>query len=358
MRTLILALIVAALACGSARAADDPMTSAYAAIAAGDNAAARPLIEQHLALHPDDVQAWHQLAYVDEALKDYPAALAALDQYLKYAGSDDRAKLQRAYDLANAGKQADATAQFAALRSSYDAAVAKQATAEFNVRSAKPLRDEGWSVFGYAVNESRFSDTFYGVDARKSFSPKAAVEPYAVLHLVGDTRSGSGQNAQIFSDNAAVTDVGVRTRIAKGTFLFAEGGLGFGLRNQGTITDARYGIASSRQWGGDANGVSFDGSLATYSRYQGNTIGYLDVRKAIPLAGPIALLIGADAGLDAQRLYYNNFLQGDIGLQFTKGALKLRLETYEGVYLGRGLARPTKTTYTSIRPVILFGFSR
>ncbi|MBV8602999.1 MAG: hypothetical protein JO359_15660 [Candidatus Eremiobacteraeota bacterium] len=350
-----LALLFALLACASpATAQESLMDRAYAAIAAKQYAVARPLIEQHVAANPDDAQAWHQLAYTDESLQDYPAALTALTRYLALKPDDQRALLERGYLLVHVGKADEATAQFAALRSSPDPAVAKQATAEWEAR--QPARARSWDVFGYAYNESRFGDTFYGFDLRKSLAA-TPIEPYAVLHVVGDFNSGSGQNAQIFSDNAAIADVGLRARIASGTYLFAQGGAGFGTRGQGTISDLRYGLLSSNRWGGVSNGLTVDASAVMYSRYAGNWIGYLNLRKGIQLGNSAAFILGIDGALDSQRLYYNNFINEVGGIQVGTQWVKVRLEAYAGQYLGRGTGRPATTgsTYSSVRPMILFG---
>lgn len=352
------ALVVSLLFCmvspALAQSEPGPMDRAYAAIANHQYDVARPLIESYLQTHPDDAQAWHQLAYTDEALKDYTAALTALERYLTLAPSDERAKLERAYDLQDAGQPAAATAQFAALRTSPDQAVADQATREWQARQ---VTRQSWELFGYDLNESRFADNFYGFDLRKTFTA-TPIQPYAVLHVVGDTRSsGPGQNAQIFSDNAAVVDAGLRAHVAPGTYLFAEGGVGIGTRGEGTISDLRYGLASSQQWGRFPSGLSLDASLAYYSRYAGNTIGYINVLKAVQLHGPVSFVFGIEGALDAQRLYYNNYINEVGGLQFGTPWVKVRIEGYAGQYLARGSNQPANTTYSSFRPEILFGTS-
>jgi tetratricopeptide (TPR) repeat protein len=327
---------------------------AYAAIAAGQYAVARPLIEEHLAAEPGDAKAWHQLAYTDEALKDYPAALVALDRYLTLVPGDDNARLEKAYNLVNAGRPDEAEVIFGQLRTASDPVVAKKAQAEWQAR--QPQRPAAFDLFGYTFYDSRFLDTFYGFDLTHPFTAKP-IAPYAILHVTGDTRTGTGQNAQIFTDNAAVTDVGVRAKIAPGTILFAQGGVGIGLRDQGTISDVRYGIASSQQWGRLTNGLTLDASAATYSRYAGNTIAYLNVRKTIPLGGTFAFIFGIEGALDAQRLYYNNYVNEVAGIQFGTPWIKVRIEGYYGSYLGRGLDQPASTTYSAFRPATLFGSS-
>lgn len=330
---------------------------AYAALAANRFAEGRAALEEHLAANPGDAQIWLQLAYTDESLKDFQAAIAALDRYLALAPGDDRARLQRAYDLANLGREADATSAFAALRTSSDPAIAKAATAEYQARTAV-FQPPKLDVYAYGLSDTRLHDTFYGADVRYLLA-SSRVAPYVALHVVNDTRSGgSGAVAQIFSDNAVVASLGLRAQVFPGAYLFAEGGEAMSLLGKGTISDLRYGINGGLYRGTPTSGLSFDGSLAVYSRYSNNAIGYVGLRKAMPLGRSVALLVGFNAALDSQRIYSNNYVEATAGIQFGTGNLKFRIEGIAGEYLPRGINLPAAGGYTTLRPELLYGLSR
>ena len=350
------ARLIAARPVVSATPAQSLADRAYHKLAAGDKPGAAADFRAYLASHPADSHVWLDLAYLDADLAQWDLAVGDIDRYIALKPADDKAKLQRAYYLDSVKRTNAALKAFVALQISADPEVAKAAKAEVVARASAPGKPERGDVFGYIQNESRFGDNFYGFDARRSLG-RAALSPYIILHYTADTRSGAGQGAQIFNDNAAVLDLGVRARIgANGPYVFVEAGEGFGLLKQGTKTDLRYGLAYSGDFGNPLGGhTTLDASIATYSRYT-NTIMYAGLAHDFPLKGRFRGLVGANIALDAHREYANNYGEILAGVEYTTRRVKYRLVAAGGAYFSRGVGVPAKSTYLTIRPQVLFGF--
>jgi hypothetical protein len=309
------------------RPADDAfaMYLSYADLNNGDIEAARAIARQRAAYFrttPKAASLWMALSYRDAAAKRYPTAVADVDTYLSFDPSDAGARAQRT---------AYANAIWGGAR---------------------------YQNFGYVQYEQRFQDTFVGMDQTYALAPAAAVQPYAAFYLSEDTRSGPPGSPQIYSDNALIADLGVRSRLGAYATAFVEGGAGIGLRGQGTISDLRYGMRYFEQWGARTQAyTSVNASAAFYSRYAGNFIGYYTVlhdfggRSIRPLAG-------INGGLDSHNVFGNNYVEGVAGFQTGTNALTFRLLQVEGTYLTRGLAPAPKAPYSSLRGSIFFGFGK
>ena len=350
-------LLAAAAPSTEATPTESLIDRAYRELAASQKQSAAADFRAHLLSNPSDAHVWLDLAYLDADLALLDFAIADIDRYIALQPGDERAKLQRAYYLDSAKHTGAAYTAFAALQTSNEPEVAKAAKAEVAVRTTTPAKPSHGDVFGYVQNESRFGDNFYGFDARHTLG-RGAISPYVVLHYTADTRSGASQGAQIFNDNAAVIDLGVRARIgANGPYAFVEAGEGFGLLNQGNHTDLRYGLAYSGDFGNELRGhTSLDASIATYSRYANNTIIYGDIAHDFPLRDRLRWLVGANVALDTQRVYSNNYGELFGGVEYNARNVEIRLVGVGGTYLSRGIGVPTQHTYTTIRPQVLFGF--
>ncbi len=338
-----------------------PFTNAYELLAGGDLGAARDAFKTTLETHPTDAAAWRQLSYIDFVLKDRPDMIAALDRYIVLAPDDDRAKLERAYALLAGGQDAAARIALAPLTTSSNAEVADAARKQLAVSRSTGAAGGGGrtDVFGYALNDSRFHDSFYGVDARYKLAP-TRIEPYLAFHLSNDVKSSTVPASQVLNDNVAIGAVGLRTRLASGTYAFIEGGQAHSLLTGHTQSDLRYGALASMRFGegGSKPQNQVDASITHYSRYV-NTIAYGTLVHDFSIGSPVVRgLVGTNLALDTSRAFYNNALEGFIGVQVRRGGLTFRVVGTEGTYLGRGIDVPTRRTYSSIRPELLFGFSR
>ena len=295
------------------------MDLAYAELKAGNLALVRSIIAArapYLRTHPDSAKLWLELSYRAADAKNYSDAIADVDTYLTLQPADTSAKVQRATFVGDAwgGPRA--------------------------------------STFATTYYDGRFNDEFLSLDEIYTLAPAHGIQPYVAAHLTEDARSGAPGTPEIYSDNALVTDAGLRAPILPHLTAFVEGGAGIGLRGQGTISDARYGALYGQQWGNAPYGfTSVDASTGVYSRYQGNTIGYYDIMHGFPgkAARP---LIGINGGLDSHNVFGNDFVEGLYGLEIGNGAVKYRILGVEGWYLRTVHKQPN---YSSLRAMIVFG---
>jgi tetratricopeptide (TPR) repeat protein len=305
---------------------DDPfaMDLAYAEMKAGDLAGARAIVaarEPYLRAHPEAAKLWLDLSYRESDLKQYSQAISDVDRYLALQPGDASAQAQR-------------TACLYGLRG--------------GPRS---------TLFGYTYYDSRFLDTFIGADGIYALGPARGIQPYVTAHLSEDTRSGAPGSPQIYSDDALILDAGARATLAPHLVAFAEAGAGIGLRGQGTIGDVRYGALYGDQWGMRPHGVtSVDASVAVYSRYAGNTIGYYNVRHVFG-GSVLRPILGINGGLDSHNVFGNNYIEGIYGIETGSSAVTYRIVGVEGTYLTRGTydAHPG---YSSLRVILIFGVSK
>jgi hypothetical protein len=334
-----------------------PFTNAYELLAGGDLGAARDAFVATLATHPGDAAAWRQLSYIDFVLADRPAQIDALQHYTALVPDDDRAKLELAYAHLGQGDRALANRELHQLATSTTpevAAAARRQLAAGVGSGGKPTRVD---VFGYAENDSRFHDTFYGLDARYMLAP-TKIEPYLAFHLANDAKSSSIPATTILNDNVAILSLGVRTKIAPIVYAFAEGGDAQSLLSGQTETDLRVGVLLSTRLGagGFKPQTQIDASLTHYSRYVDN-IAYANIAHDFFIGSKVVRgVVGTNLALDTSRAFYNNAVEGFGGLQVRHGNVTFRLVGVAGTYLGRGIDAPNRW-YTSIRPILLVGFS-
>jgi len=265
---------------------------------------------------------WLDLSYREAASKNYQQAIGDVDQYLSLEPSDASARLQRV-DYVN------------------DYWGGPRAT-----------------TFGYAYYEGRFDDAFFGADQTYALRPGATLQPYLAAHVSDDLRSGPPGSPQIFNDDALVTDVGIRTPLGPYAKAFLEAGYGIGLRGQGSISDLRYGLLYSEQWGVISREyTTVDASAAFYSRYAGNTIAYYNAVHVFQAPGPVHFLLGINGGLDSHSVYGNNYVEGLYGVELGNSTLRYRILGVEGTYLTRG-TMPVRPAYTTLRAMLVLGLAK
>jgi hypothetical protein len=292
---------------------------AYAELKVGDVKAAREIAqsdEPYLRAHPDAARLWMSLAYRAADARNYALAIADADRYLAIMPSDAQAHAQRAqfaYDLWGGPHQ---------------------------------------TTYGYAYYDSRFADTFAGIDHTITLAPARGIQPYLLAHITDDTRSGAPGSPQIYADDALIVDAGLRLALSPNVMLFAAGGEGIGLRGQHAEADLRYGGTVHAQWGTPSRGLTtVDASAASYSRYGGNAIAYYDVIHTFP--GPaVRPLVGINGGFDTHRVFGNRYVEGLYGLELSAGALRWRIYGVDGYYLGAG----PQARYATLRAMLIAGF--
>ena len=338
-----------------------PFTNRYELLAGGDLGAARDAFVATLATHPTDAAAWRQLSYVDFVLKDRPAMIDALDHYIALMPDDDRAKLERAYALLASGDTTKAHAALVGLAQSSNTDVATAARNQLATAPDSGSHGGGphYDAFGYALNDSRFHDTFYGLDARY-FLAQTKIQPYLAFHLTNDSKSSSVPASDILNDNVAIVSAGLRTAITPILYAYVEGGDAKSLLTGHEQTDLRYGLLVSTRLGagGFKPQTQIDASITHYSRYV-NTISYGTAVHDFYIGSKhVRGVVGLNVALDTSRAFYNNALESFAGAQVRSGVFTFRLIGTVGTYLPRGSGIPAQRTYSSIRPELLFGYSR
>jgi hypothetical protein len=291
---------------------------------------------------------------------NYAAAADDGEAYLAKHPQDGAFALDVAYVELNAGRRAQAEARFRSLAASSDAKVAAAASKQLAAMSGG---GGGGGTRGYAYAysdyESRFADVFNGGLVRYDLTAPSAAIPYLALHLTYDTRSGAPGVAQIYNDNAAVFNGGMRFPLGVYGYGFAEAGYSAGLRRQPSFLEDRFGFAYSRDFGSVSERkphALLDGSIAEYSRFVNNIIGYGQVSYDVPLAQPLRAIAGGSFAFDSHRLYYNNYAEGYGGLLLRMSpAWNIRAVALTGTYLGRGIDPPSDASYRGFRVLAVFG---
>jgi|GEM_PF-5181381 tetratricopeptide (TPR) repeat protein len=293
---------------------------AYALLDLGRTDDARKLLRAHAAYlraHPDRASVWLDLSYKDADAKRYHDAIDDVDAYLAIKPNDVAAKAQRtAYGQAAWG-------------------------------------GPRYTSYGYTQYEGRFSDTLVGIDQTYALAPQSAVQPYVATHLSEDTRSGAPGASQIFNDNALIADAGLRSKFGSYLLGFIEGGVGIGLRGQGTISDLRYGLEYSRQFAAaPLASTTVNVSAVMYSRYAGNGIMYYNVMH--DFAGHrLRPVVGINGGIDTHGVFGNNFAEAEGGVDVGTSAFTLRVLGVRGYYFQRGSAL-TAPPYSTLRVQMIF----
>jgi len=276
--------------------------------------------------------------------------------YLLAHPADDAFALDLAYAELRAGDNADALALFHRLAGSTDAKVGDAARAQLAVMSGSAAA-RGYT-YSAAQYESRFNDFIVDGFSYYDLETPRALTPYVALRYTYDTRSSVGLG-QIYFENYVSGAVGLRQKIGAYIYAYADAAYSIGLGGQRSFPETRYGVAGSRDYGlldSAKPHMLVDGSIAVYSRYAGNTIGYLQMHYDVKVAGHLRAVVGDRVYADTQRLEYNNFLEVHEGALywFTPG-LYLEGLGVQGTYDGRGTPRASPAGYTTWRVLLIYG---
>lgn len=308
--------------------------------------------------------------------QDFARAVQLGEAYAKAHPEDDVFALDLAYAEIGAGRREQALALLQKLRASKNATVAASAAKQYAAMSPQPAASSGSAAsagvrpaspapqaeykpppgyaYVYSQYESALADVFSGAFVRYDLlDPLRGVRPFAALYLSYDTRSGVPGFGQVYNDNAAVFDGGLRDPIGSYGYAFVAGGYSAGLRGQHSFPEVRYGLAWSRDYGAfdGPNHALLDGSIATYSRYQGNTLGYLAPSYDVKLAGPLRAIAGTTYSFDVRGIDGNNFVDLYAGaLARVAHAWQLRTVAVRRMYL-----TPSPADYTGLRVLFVYG---
>jgi len=287
---------------------------------------------------------------------DDKKAVALGKAYLEAHPGNDAFALDVAYAELRAGDRADAMALFRQLRNSTNANVSAAATTQLDVMSGHAA-DRGYA-YNAVQYESRFDDVIFDGFNYYNLAVSRRFNVYASLRYTYDTRSNPAIG-QIYFANYVAPGIGVRQWIGSYGYAFAEAAYAFGLGGQRSLSEVRYGVAGSRDYGllnSDKPHALVDGNIAHYSQFDGNVIGYLQMHYDVKLMGHLRPALGWRAYGDAQRLTYNNFLEVQEGAiyWFTPG-LYLQAFGVQGTYDGRGTPLAQPRGYTTWRVLLVSG---
>ncbi|HVA36678.1 MAG TPA: hypothetical protein VNJ51_03615 [Candidatus Dormibacteraeota bacterium] len=233
---------------------------------------------------------------------------------------------------------------------------------------ARARADQSGFLYAYALQDARFNDTIFSVDATKPVgSPQATIRPYFEAFYTRDTRTTGGRLPQTFADNYLLGAAGLQAQFADGLRLFAQVGAAQQIGEpspdvtQQSGGDFRGGAQLYREWSvplGDPGPIgSFYGSAAYYSRYRDGIV-YLQAERgrAFGHGRTTDVYARVTVTADTQGYYYDNVAELGVGVRihpFGAQGPSLALEGFGGVYLRAG--SPTGSTYVDLRPTLTLG---
>jgi hypothetical protein len=355
------------------------MTRGYAAVAENP-AEAISIFEEIVRDHATNVQARRQLGslYVsagrtEEALEQFRASDTLCPS--------DTTKLQIAYLLTVLSRPAEARSTFAALEGSTDPEIRAQATKAAGVLNwtVQGGSDPWWGRFcGDPFYDSRFNNSVFRfwLVGGKYLSESRTVSAYVQGIFTRDTRSSGGAVPVIYSDSYSLTGAGLRVQPFSGGTFDLQAGVAIGLVDQAGDADVRgdLRVLASYGWGRYPDPesperlrmclkpfVEATGMGGYYSRYH-NVLGFghgkAGVRSAEWGRAYLELYVRADGVADTRREYYNNILEGSLGLRLVPDfawGVQILAEYHRGLYWDGSLpTSPYDRWYSSGRLMIVF----
>jgi len=364
---------------------DTLMNRGYELLKKGDRAGALQQFQAALVVDPTFVPGLTEIGYLKLQDGELQAAAASFEAARALAPRDRAIALQLGYIYDRLGMHKKAEEAFREALDSQDpkvrldAATALQAVMQAN---------RSWYLDLYAspFYTSRF-DNFIGVlEGRLGWKPDAdlPLSVYLGGSVTRDSRSQGGTQPIIFSDNVAMSGVGVLWQPRYAHFNvraeaniavpLVEGQASYKARSDFRAIGSYYNRFDGRLWGplglvtlGSVKGERFfsdiDGSLGYYSRYNHNIIAYLQVREGMRMLtiGPSQVFgyLKYNLAKDTHRDFYNNLGEGGAGVELRPNKAinsSLRVEYLHGAYFG--IARdpnPYNANYNDFRVTLLFG---
>jgi hypothetical protein len=301
-------------------------------------AEATPLFERAVVLDPSNILARRQLGYL--YLSQQKNALS-LEQFQasEQIHSSDSIKLQIAYLLISLGRVEEGRKAFAGLKSSVYPDIAEKASDELDAASPDNLSaSRFWTrIYADPYFDTRWNSTFINVNFQDGyyFADDQKVGGYGVIALSTDTRSSGAGVPVIISDNSLLVGAGIRVNPFPGFSAIVQEGAVFDLIQSGSSGDVKNDFRIVATY---ANGIyapfnlhrdvklpfaSFvDGysSLGYYSRYK-NVIGSFQLKgglRALEVSRTVVDVYAlGNIVRDSEQEFYNNILEGGIGIQCT-----------------------------------------
>jgi len=226
------------------------------------------------------------------------------------------------------------------------------------------------SVWSLPMFSSRYRDLFNYSQIKTEFNiDPLPLRPYLSLRFSGDVRQQTGGDTPLFlSENALVAAAGLRAQIHPRLVLWAEAGEAFhylGKRPPGVpraAPDYRGGLSWFDSRGASLGGrepgrfLEANADAVFVSRFDNNTIGYLQLRPGYRLPGRGALQAQVfwnfNVTTDAKRLYWANFVETGPGLRLrvpgVAPPMDLSISFVRGVHLVNEF-NPRRPNYFDLR---------
>ena len=293
--------------------------------------------------------------------------------------SDAETALQLAYAYDAGGATAKARELFRAERNNADPGIAARANSaldEINRRNALIFAD----FYAAPLYQTRFSNQINPFNAKLGLRPSPYFQPYAGLRLSRDTRSTIGSQPEIYSDNSAVISAGVQSRVPRlGATVYAEAGSAIRLvresNSRRAVPDYRTGMFWFQDWGTTVSEAALRkparfsmtgsgyGDVSYYSRFDGNVIGYGQLRQGFNLPTgrvlPIQVLAALNYIQDSNKEFYNNTVEIGPAIRIAPSrhmtGVQLEAQYVHGVYTRHDPANPYGARYHDFRFSILWG---
>ncbi len=250
-----------------------------------------------------------------------------------------------------------------------NAEVAEQARQSYR-NLAPQFRRVTTSVWSLPMFSSRYHDLFNYAQIKTEFHIESLpVRPYLSLRFSGDVRQRTGGSTPLFlSENALVAAAGVRAQVHPRVVLWAEAGETFHYLGKRPPSEPRAGpdYRGGLSWfesrgaslGGNEPGrfLEANADAVFVSRFENDTIGYLQLRPGYRLPGRGALRAQVfwnfNLTTDVKRLYWANFVETGPGVRLrvpgVSPPMDLSISFVRGVHLVNRY-NPRRPNYFDLR---------
>lgn len=346
-----------------AQQAQDQQSRLYAQFARGyeaiavDPAEAITIFEDIVRTYSTNVTARTQLGAlyigvgrIEEALEQFRVVDAL--------SPSDSTKLQIAYLLASLSRNEEARSAFGELEGSSDAAIRERASAAVAIL--------GWTIRGNAYPwwgrvsgdpyyDTRFRNTVFRfwLMGGTYLTESKTLSAYGIGLFTRDTRSTGGAVPVVYSDSYSLIGMGLRAQPFAGATVDLQGGVAIDLIDRPEESDVRMDLRALASYGWGLYPIPESPESAMlrfkpfveamvmggyYSRYEnvlafGHTkVGtrFLEWNRSYAEA-----YLRGDIVADTRREFYNNILEGSLGLRIVPDfawGLQLLAEYHRGVY--------------------------
>jgi len=351
--------------------------SAYTMLNVNTSEAER-LFQKAVSIDPTNISLRNQLGYIYHSQQKYALAIEQF-QISDSLNPSDTVKLQIAFELILLNKQDEAKKILHYLESSNNSNIREAAVNQLSVLTSSDEIKKWWTrIYLSPYYDTRWKTTIYYGNLESGFYLRddKKLSGYGFILMSGDGRSKGGLSPIIFSDNALIFGLGLKFDPIIGLQFKVQQGIAFDLIK---INDHFVNKGDFRAIAIYNNGIypnlnlhdnvqlpftlllDVYSSLGYYSRYD-NGIWYLQGKGGARIFefrySAIDLYAKGGAARDTKKEFYNNLLEGGIGVRMIPNlnwGLYLIGEFQRGYYWDVGTSpNPYDKYYTSFRLFIVF----